>query len=60
MVLYDGSETVFKEGHVCVQRGTDHVRSAILTVLIIFSSSSSTASRHEAHYSVRYADRQMI
>ncbi|KAJ9617128.1 hypothetical protein H2200_000849 [Cladophialophora chaetospira] len=24
MVLDDGSETVFKEGDVCVQRGTDH------------------------------------
>ena len=26
MVLDDDSETVFKEGDVCVQRGTNHVR----------------------------------
>jgi hypothetical protein len=29
MVLDDGSETTFNEGDVCVQRGTDHVRSPI-------------------------------
>lgn len=46
MILDDGSETIFKEGDVCVQRGTDHVSCCVCPSLSRFFLARFTLSHH--------------